>query len=88
MVPLRNVKSARIAEQVVHLPLARLRVAETNPRKIQPQRSSGHQILRDSIASQGILVPLIVVPNGEYFDVVCGYRRLTAARDLRLESSS
>lgn len=74
----------RTAEQVVYLPLERLRVAESNPRKTQALRSPGHVTLRDSIASQGILVPLIVVPNDKYFDVVCGYRRLTAARDLGL----
>lgn len=79
-------RSERTAEQVVYLPLERLRVAETNPRKIQPQLSYGHSILRDSIAAQGVLVPLVVVPNGQYFDVVCGYRRLTAARSLRLAS--
>ena len=76
--------TARTAEHVVYLPLERLRVAESNPRKTQPQRSPGHGTLRDSIAAQGILVPLIVVPNGKVFDVVCGYRRLTAARDLGL----
>src|SRR5229473_4838833 len=76
--------SARVAEQVVHLPLERLRVAATNPRKIQPQRSPGHVTLRESIRAQGILQPLMVVPNGGHFDVVCGYRRLTAARDLGL----
>lgn len=77
----------KVAGQVVYLPLERLRVAETNPRKIQPQRSPGHGILRDSIAAQGILVPLIVVPAGEHFDVVCGFRRLTAARELKLEEA-
>ena len=74
----------RVAGQVVYLPLDRLRVAATNPRKTQPQRSPGHGPLRDSIAAQGILNPLTVVPNGDYFDVVCGYRRLTAARELKL----
>jgi ParB/RepB/Spo0J family partition protein len=76
----------RVAEQVVYLPLERLRVAATNPRKTQPQRSPGHGILRASIASQGVLNPLIVIPAGDHFDVVCGYRRLTAARELRLAS--
>lgn len=74
----------RISESVVQLPLERLRVAATNPRKTQPQRSTGHGILRDSIAAQGVLVPLIVVPNEGHFEVVCGYRRLTAARELKL----
>jgi ParB/RepB/Spo0J family partition protein len=77
----------RVAEQVVYLPLDRLRVAATNPRKTQAQRSPGHVPLRDSIKAQGILNPLVVVPAGEHFDVVCGYRRLTAARELKLEDA-
>jgi ParB/RepB/Spo0J family partition protein len=81
--PSRN----RAAEHVVYLPLDRLRVAETNPRKTQPALSPNHGPLRDSIAAQGILVPLIVVPNGELYDVVCGYRRLTAARSLKLDEA-
>lgn len=77
----------RTSERVVYLPVARLRVADTNPRKTQPKRSPAHGPLRDSIAAQGILVPLIVVPAGDFYDVVCGYRRLTAARALKLDEA-
>ena len=36
------------------------------------------------IALQGVLVPLVVRPDGERFELVAGFHRLAAARSLEL----
>lgn len=41
--------------------------------------------LRSSVASRGVLVPLVVVRRGERFEVVAGLRRLLAARAAGIE---
>src|SRR5215211_7108147 len=42
------------------------------------------QALAGSIALQGVLVPLVVRPDGEAFELVAGFHRLAAARSLEL----
>src|SRR5215218_6131053 len=42
------------------------------------------QALAGSIALQGVLVPLVVRPDGEAFELVAGFHRLAAARSLGL----
>ena len=40
--------------------------------------------LLDSIAARGVLVPLVVAPDGDAFEVLSGHRRLACARRLDL----
>ena len=42
------------------------------------------QALAGSIALQGVLVPLVVRPDGDGFELVAGFHRLAAARSLEL----
>ncbi len=66
------------------LPLSRLEPHPHNPRGTVPEDSVA--ALAASIAAQGVLVPLLVRPLGDRFQVVHGHRRLAAARVARLSS--
>jgi ParB/RepB/Spo0J family partition protein len=60
----------------------RLRVAPDNPR-----RDLGDlEELIDSVKAHGILEPLLVTPREDYYLLVCGARRLAAARFLELRT--
>lgn len=62
-------------QQVEHWPLERLRPSEHNPRG--PVSDTEVAELAESIREQGILQPLVVLPDGT---VLIGHRRLAAAR--------
>lgn len=64
------------------IPLSKLTVSKRNVRKTAPDRDA-HKRLMASIASQGVLQNLVVVPEGRgKFGVVAGGRRLRALQDL------
>ena len=64
------------------IPLSKLTVSKRNVRKTAPDRDA-HKRLMASIASQGVLQNLVVVPEGKgKFGVVAGGRRLRALQDL------
>jgi len=42
--------------------------------------------LKDSILANGVLCPILVRPVGEFYEVVDGYNRFEAARDLKHKS--
>ena len=64
------------------IPLSQLTVSKRNVRKTAPDREA-HKRLMASIASQGVLQNLVVVPEGKgKFGVVAGGRRLRALQDL------
>ncbi|PLW67795.1 ParB/RepB/Spo0J family partition protein [Pseudohalioglobus lutimaris] len=64
------------------IPLSKLTVSKRNVRKTSPDRDA-HKRLMASIASQGVLQNLVVVPEGRgKFGVVAGGRRLRALQDL------
>ena len=64
------------------IPLSKLTVSKRNVRKTVPNRDA-HKRLMASIASQGVLQNLVVVPEGKgKFGVVAGGRRLRALQDL------
>lgn len=66
------------------IPLKQLRESPTNPRKDFGDLAG----LRDSIAAQGVLQPVLVRPwpgkEGE-FEIVCGARRTRAAREAKID---
>ena len=56
---------------------------DANPENARRQTNlMSFDSLRDSIAEHGIIVPLIVRPDGERFTLIAGHRRLAAAREL------
>jgi ParB/RepB/Spo0J family partition protein len=60
-----------------------LRPSKSNPRVMKDAAS--YEELRDSIKAKGILDPLIVRPDGDGYEIVCGHRRAQAAKDLDLQ---
>jgi ParB family chromosome partitioning protein len=60
--------------------LGRIRVPE-NVRELDPEHV---QALALSIAVQGTLVPLVVRPADEGFELVAGFHRIATAAELRL----
>jgi ParB family chromosome partitioning protein len=69
--------------------LQQLPVAQIVPNPSQPRRTfhtAGLEELRASIAAFGVLVPIIVRPRGEGYELIAGERRLRAARAAGLET--
>src|SRR4051812_23045838 len=67
-----------------HLPTDRIRTNPANPRKEFDQTAI--EELACSIREHGVLQPLIVFEKGKLFILICGERRLRAARAAALES--
>ena len=65
-----------------HLPTNRIKANALNPRKSFEPASL--QELAASLSSHGVLQPLIVYQEGRSFVVICGERRLRAARIAKL----
>jgi len=70
--------------QLKHVELSLIEVSGANPRK--DLKGETFKELKQSIAEHGILQPLIVRPKGKGYELVAGERRLTAARELKLET--
>lgn len=76
--------------ELVHLELAKLKESPFNPR--QHFDADALADLQDSIATQGILQPLVVrplAPGADMFathEIVCGHRRARAATELDMET--
>jgi ParB/RepB/Spo0J family partition protein len=60
--------------------LDQIRVPD-NVRDLDPEHV---QALAGSIALQGVLVPIVVRPDGDRFELVAGFHRVAAARELGL----
>lgn len=61
-------------------------IEKIHPHKDNPRKDLGDLAeLTDSIRAFGILQNLTVVPNGDEYTVVCGHRRLAAAKEAGLE---
>ncbi len=66
---------------------AEIKVADIRPNPGQPRRDfeeAGIDALASSIASVGLLQPIVVRPDGEGYVLVAGERRLRAARQVGL----
>lgn len=67
----------------------RLRVAELKPSALQPRKEFDAEALAElvaSVASRGVLQPLLVRPRGDHYEIVAGERRWQAAREAGLDS--
>ena len=61
-------------------------IEKIHPHKDNPRKDLGDLTeLTDSIRAFGILQNLTVVPDGDEYTVVCGHRRLAAAKEAGLE---
>lgn len=60
------------------LPRESLQPSQTNPRRRVDEKTI--ESLAESIRTQGVLEPLIVRPQGEKYEIVCGERRYRAAK--------
>jgi ParB family chromosome partitioning protein len=68
-------------EQTGHsMPLERICV----PENVRELDEAHVQALAGSIALQGMLVPVVVRPAGDQFELVAGFHRVAAARTLGL----
>jgi ParB/RepB/Spo0J family partition protein len=65
-----------------HLPTERIQPNPYNPRKIFDQESLDE--LAASLSTHGVLQPLIVYEKASFFTLICGERRLRAARQAHL----
>src|SRR3974390_2697541 len=65
-----------------HLPTERIKANPYNPRKVFDQQSLDE--LAASLSSHGVLQPLIVYEAKSDFILICGERRLRAARQAGL----
>src|SRR4051794_23305392 len=68
--------------QVTHVPLASIEASGRNPRR----KISHIDQLAESIQAYGLLQPVLVRPIGDRFELIAGYRRLEALRQLGHES--
>ena len=68
-----------IQESGQRIALDRIRV----PDNVRSLDEAHVQALAGSIALQGVLVPLVVRPDGDAFGLVAGFHRLAAARIRR-----
>lgn len=73
--------------EVRHIPIEQVEPNPNNPRKTwtSDKDDAGHtslQRLAESIKEQGILQPLVVMPHGDKFWIVCGERRYRASKQL------
>ena len=67
--------------QTINISLPTLSIHANNVRKT-PATEESMQELMASISAHGLLVPLLVTPNGDNFEVVAGGRRLSAIQAL------
>lgn len=87
-----NQPTIQSAEQVTLLPINRIRPSTNNPRKTSSEAALAE--LRESIASQGVLSPIVVrpyLPTDQEeglikWEVVFGHRRLAAADQAGLDT--
>lgn len=69
-------------ERIQKVPLDRIRPCAFQPRKTFPEAALRE--LADSIREQGIVQPLIVRPQGDFFELIAGERRWRASQMLGL----
>lgn len=68
--------------RLANLPVAKVRLSETNPRKSFPEEEEAELVA--SVAQHGIVQPIVVREVGEFFVIVAGERRFRAAIKLQL----
>ena len=69
------------------LELSKIRPSKKNPRGPDVRENDPHrENLRESMAQFGVLVPLVVRPDNNHYELVDGERRYWIAKSLRLET--
>lgn len=75
----------RINEDFRVIPLKKMKVSESNVRKLNPKEKLDE--LKESIDELGLLQPIVVVEyEKDKFEVVVGQRRFNALKELRVEN--
>lgn len=69
-----------MSDQLITVPVTKIKPSPDNPRK----HVGDVKELAASLRGQGILVPLLVVAQGDHYLLVAGSRRLQAAKDIGL----
>ena len=69
---------------VREIPLRQLRVFEKHPFSVREDREMSALIA--SVAENGVLMPIIVRPNQDGYEILSGHRRTFAARSLGMET--
>lgn len=71
-------------ERFEQIAIGKIVASKTNPRKHFDEKQQAELVL--SIREKGIVVPVLVRPLGEKYEVVAGERRYRSAKELKLES--
>lgn len=79
-----SAKRAKANAGITNVPLGKIRVNPDNPRK--KFLKTAIQGLASTIKTHGLLQPILVRPEGEYFRLISGERRLRACRELKLKT--
>lgn len=77
-------KTVKVTSEYRELPIAQLEECPLNPRRILDDAALNE--LAASIKAQGLLLPVLVRPAGDKFQVVAGKRRYRAAQRAEVET--
>ena len=83
-VPTKTEKAKMTEEKIVNLPLSKLTEFKNHPFKVL--EDDEFQKLKDSIGEHGIVVPAVVRPKGNGFELIAGHRRKLACQLLSMET--
>lgn len=77
---------SKTGEKLMRIPIERIKAdPKTNPRKrFDREDKIKLDELISSIKSKGVVVPVIVRPDNGKYQLVCGFRRFRAARNLKM----
>ena len=81
LIPERTVEHNE--EKITFLPLGQIRPSSFQPRNVFDPDSM--QELKQSVKEKGVLQPILVRPQGDYYEIIAGERRFRAASELNLE---
>ncbi|EHR32100.1 ParB-like partition protein [Helcococcus kunzii ATCC 51366] len=79
----KEVEEVNDLDQVEYIKLKDIVASSDNPRKNFDEESI--KSLADSIKMYGVLQPLVLIKNGEKYDIVAGERRYRAAKLIKLD---
>lgn len=78
--PNTNPNIRQLTGEVLYLPLAQVVPSETNPR-LNLAKEPFHE-LKNSVAQNGLLQPILVRPQGGRYQIIGGHRRFAAVTEL------
>jgi ParB/RepB/Spo0J family partition protein len=77
-----GIDSGKFDGRLEFIPVDSVKVPDDRLRKVVDSVALAE--LKESIRAHGVLVPITVADAGEHYELVCGYRRLLAVRELAL----